>query len=55
MFAKKIIFSFDHKWIVPLEHENVNELVLVILQGRVEEEKRFSNKGKKYNYFKRIE
>jgi len=31
---------------VPLEHKNVNELVLIILQGRVEEGKRFSNEEK---------
>ena len=31
---------------VQLEHENVNELVLVTLRGRVEEGKRFSNEEK---------
>lgn len=43
--VKRIIFSFDHKW-KQLEHENVNELVLVTLRGRVEEGKRFSNEEK---------
>ena len=31
---------------VPLEHENINELVLVILWYRVEEGRRFSNEEK---------
>ena len=31
---------------VRLEHENVTELVLVTLRGRVEEGKRFSNEEK---------
>ena len=50
MFGKKkeTIFFFENnkKESVQLEHENVNELILVTLRGRVEEGKRFSNEEK---------
>ena len=40
---------------LPLEHENVTELVLVILRNGVEEGKKFSNEEKDPSYFERIE
>ena len=54
---KKKIFFFENnkKESVQLEHENVTELVLVILRNGVEEGKKFSNEEKDPSYFERIE